>query len=324
MFPGDLARLEALRAAAIADHNVTYARAIEHVARAFDPGAGPLPPPPLGGQSEQPGMLPFLTRPSHEPAGDALAAVWEGAGSLFTKSPMAYAITGVERVMPGTTSPLARAYELAVRLLDVRRIPLFYKRAAGTPSSTVMLVNPPSALVTGDAQEDSVDIRFALGQAIAWALPQHAILFGMTEDDARRVWSAVLGAFGPTELGRGVDPAAAKLAEGFWQTIPSRAQRRLQELLATAHAHDFDPLLAAARQSGRRVALFLTGDFGFTARALLRERGVDPAEAALEGGLLRLCNEHTPLADLLRLAVSPEYADARWRAVSAQSSRISV
>jgi hypothetical protein len=316
MFPGDLHRLEALRAAAIADHNLTYARAVEHVARAFDPGAGPLPPPSLAGQSEQPGMRAFLARPSHEPLGEALAMVWEGGGTLFAKSPMAYAITGVERVMPGNTSALARAYELAVRLLDVPRIPLFFKRASGPPTSTVMLVTPPSALVTAESQDDSIDLRFALGQAIGWALPQNAVLFGMPEEEARRVWRAILGAFGPTELGRGLDTAGGRLAQGFWQTIPQRTQRRLKDLLATAHAHDFDPLLAAARQTGRRVGLFLTGDFGHVASALLREHKVDPAEARADGGLVRLCNEHPPLADLLRLAVSPEYADARWRAVA--------
>ena len=65
--PGEASLLEALRAAAIADDDRIYARAVEHVLRAFDPGAGPLPPPPLAAQIEQPGMVAFLalrgTRP---------------------------------------------------------------------------------------------------------------------------------------------------------------------------------------------------------------------------------------------------------------------
>ncbi len=40
--PGDVGRLELLRAAALADEDRVYARAVEHVLRAFDPGAGPL------------------------------------------------------------------------------------------------------------------------------------------------------------------------------------------------------------------------------------------------------------------------------------------
>ncbi len=187
-----------------------------------------------------------------------------------------------------------------------------------------MLVTPPSALITGEAQDDSPALRHALGQALAWSLPHTALLFGMPEVEARRVWTALLGAFGPTELGRTLDFASGKLGEGFWQTIPSRTQRRLQELLATADTNDFEPVMAAARQSGRRVALFLTGDFTFTAGMLLRERNVDPVEATTHDGLLRLCNEHTPLADLLRLAVTPEYADARWRAVAVPSQRFGV
>ena len=119
---------------------------------------------------------------------------------------------------------------------------------------------------------------------------------------------------------KGLDKDASKLAEQFWSTVPPRAQRKLKELLANSGAQDFDVILAAARQSARRVALFVSGDFGFAARAFLGERRVDPTVA--EGdGLRMLCAEHSPLADLFRLAVSPEYADARWHAVGPGSQR---
>src|SRR5262249_21171503 len=83
--PGDLERLESLRAAALAADDRAHARAIEHVMRAFDPGAGPLPPPPLAAQPEQTGILALLTRPSSDAAGEAFALMWEGAMQLFVR-----------------------------------------------------------------------------------------------------------------------------------------------------------------------------------------------------------------------------------------------
>jgi hypothetical protein len=127
------------------------------------------------------------------------------------------------------------------------------------------------------------------------------------------MWNALLGAFGPPERGRELDAASGRLAETFWQMLPARSQRRAKELLETAHATSFELLAERARQSGRRVGFFLTGDFGFAARALLREKStLDGKELAEPGGLAAACAQVPALADLYRLAVRPEYADARW------------
>jgi tetratricopeptide (TPR) repeat protein len=318
--PGHLGRLEALRAAALADRDMTYARAIEHVVRAFDPGAGPLPPPPLAGQGDHPVMLAHLVRPSADANVEPFVAAWEGGHTLFAKTPIAYAITGAERIVPGGPGPLARLFESILRVLGVPRIPLFHRKAARALEANVAITYPASALVTGEVIEETVELRWALGHALASALPQHVLLLGLPEPNARNVWGGLLAAFGPPDAARGIEKDALKLAESFWQTIPARAQRRLQELLADASLADFDLLLAGARQSARRVALFVAGDFGFAARAYLRERQIDP-QIALGEGLQVLCAEHAPLADLLRVAVSPEYAHARWHPVSPASQR---
>ncbi len=320
LFPGHLRRLEALRAAAAADRNPVYARALEHVLRSFDPGAGPLPPPPLVGQSEQPGMLAYLTRPSAEACIEPFAIVWEAAYTLFAKTPIAYAITGVERVTPGPSAPMARLYDATLRLLGVPRLPLFYRRTADPLVGSVALTHPASALVVGDAHEDTTELRHALGQSLTGALPIHVLLLGLPQAQARAVWQALLAAFGPADGARGMDRDTSRLAEQFWSTLSARAQRRLKELLVTAGLQDFDVTLASAQQSARRVGLFIAGDFGFAARKLLAERGVDRASA--EGSGLRvLCAEHPALADLFRLAVSPEYADARWHAGASGTQR---
>jgi hypothetical protein len=256
-------------------------------------------------------MLAHLTRSSLEANVEPFAITWDVAHTLFAKTPIAYAITGVERVTPGPSSPIAKLYDATLRLLGVPRLPLFYRRSAEALQASVALTHPASALITGDGSEDTIELRHALGQSLTGALPSHVLLLGLPEARARTVWQALLAAFGPSDGARGVDKATSLLAEQFWSTFPPRAQRRLKELLGNADPQDFDVILAAARQSARRVGLFIAGDFGYVARKLLEEEQVD-AGAAEGEGLRVLCAEHASLADLFRLAVSPEYADARW------------
>jgi len=320
--PGDLRRLESLRAAALADDDRVYARAIEHAIRAFDPGAGPLPPPPLHAQPEQPGILALLVRPSMDAAGEALGLLWDGAMQVFVRDPSSYGITGVERVVPGPTSSIARLYEAAMRLLAAPRIPLFLSRAgARAPAAHVALLSPPSVVLAGDVRNDSVELRFALGRGMSAALPQNILRLGLAQAEGRAVVDAVRAAFGPPEIGRRLDPPTARLAESFWHVVPARTQRRLQEVLGSAANMDYDRLVASAQQSGRRVGMFLAGDLACAGRAVVAE-SAPRATASLSIDTLRdLCEELPLLADLIRLAVSREYADARWHAVAPPSPR---
>jgi tetratricopeptide (TPR) repeat protein len=319
--PGDVGRLELLRAAALADDDRVFARAVEHVLRAFDAGAGPLPPPSLAAQPEQPGIFAFLARPSMDAAGEALALLWEGAMPLFARDAASYGITGVERVAPGPTSVIARLYEAAVRALDAPRIPLFVSRAAaGAPSAQVALLAPPSVILSGDVREDTAELRFALGQGMCAALTHNVLRFGLPPEEGRALVDAMHAAFGPPESGRGVDARSARLAESFWQIVPGRTQRRLQELLGGSPGAAYGELVERAQESGRRVGMFLSGDFATAARSLLAEGGPSAPRPSLQS-LRNLCDEVPALADLLRLAVSPEYASARWHVVAPTVSR---
>jgi tetratricopeptide (TPR) repeat protein len=309
---GDLARLEQLRAAAIADNNPIHARAIEHVARAFDLGAGPLPPPPLSAQTEQPGMLALLMSAPGDRVAQALTLLWESAHTVLAREPSSYAITGTERVVPGSSSTLARAYELAIRLLDMPRVPLYLHRAIGALTPTVALLWPAAAVLTGHGADDVPEAVFAMGEALASALPAGALCCGLSPGELGTVWNAMVGAFGPPESSRSLGQSSGRLAESFWQTIPARAQRQLQSLLAVVPADGMDAAREQARQSARRVGLFLTGDFGVAVRRVLSEKSAERATASgIE--LRRACAENAAVADLLTLAVSPEYADARFR-----------
>jgi hypothetical protein len=323
MVAGDLSRLEDLRRAAVADKNLAFARAVEHVARSFDPGAGPLPPPALGAQSEQPGLMALLTRASGDRVAQALACVWEAAPLVFATEGHAKELRGADRIVAGAASPIARLYEATVRLLDIPRIPLYVRRGPEPLTGRVILTCPPSVLLTGFPNEDNPDVRFALGQAIAGAMPTGVLAVAPSLDEGRAQWSALLAAFGPPESSRSVDRGSGKLAEALWQALPARTQRRLQTILAAVTHEDFEPAVQRVRQAGYRVGLFLTGDFGVVGRALMMETpdGASSGPATLVGQSLRqVCAQHPGVLDLFNLAVSPEYADARWRVASPSSS----
>jgi hypothetical protein len=321
LLPGDTRRLAALRDAARADQNANYVRAIEHVLRAFDAEQGPLPAPPLSAQSPSPGILGVLTRHSREAGGEAFAAVWEGAQSLFVKPPTAYGMTGLERVSPGPTSPLSRLYEVALRLLDTPRFALFHRRTPGTLTSTIALLSSPSAILSGYAGEDGADLRWVFGHALAGVQPQNVMPLAMPDAEGRALWQVLMGAFGPPGRVKMARENAA-LAEMLWQTLAPRAQRRLKELLEASDDPPFELVVERAKQSGRRVGMFLTGDFAHAARAVTADfrRGA-AAELERPEGLRQLCADLPALADLYRLAIRPEYADARWHVPTPGSTR---
>ena len=340
--PGNILRIASLRDAAKADQNTNYVRALEHVIRAFGAGYDTSPPPPLTAQNAQPGILTLLTRHSHEPAGEALGVVWEGAPNMFSKGQAALVASGVERVIPGPSTPVSALYEIALRLLDPPRFALFHKRTAtlGKPKKTdtgteialednapfavnVALLSTPTAILEGDGREDSAQLRWILGQALASVIPQNALLLGLGRPEARSLWQVILGSFGPPGIVQ-VERGDAQLADLLWQTLAPRTQRRLRELLATSEATPFDLVYERARQSGRRVGMFLTGDFGHAARAVVADYPqASAAELDRPGGLEKLCAQLPSLADLLRLAVRPEYADARWHLPTPASQRLS-
>jgi tetratricopeptide (TPR) repeat protein len=325
IIPGDLLRLQDLRRAALADKNPSYARAVEHVARSFDPGAGPLPPPALGAQNEQPGLLSLLTQASTDPVAQALACVWEGAPHVFATEERAMELRGAHRVSTaGGSSPVAWLYEAAVRLLDIPRIPLFVRRGTEPVAARVVLTSPPSVLLTGFPNEDNPDVRMALGQGLAGALPTGVLTAAPRFEDGQAQWDALLAAFGPPESSRLVGRASGRLAEALWQALPARTQRRLQTMLSSVEHEDFERSVLRVRQAGYRVGMFLAGDFGVAGRALVLEssgRGSGPP--TLGGHSLRhLCATQPGILDLFQLAVSPEYADARWRTTPSSQSKL--
>lgn len=312
--PGNAKLLTRLREAALADRDPVYASAVEHVLHLFDRAVEPVRPPPLADQPEEPeAVRALLFRGVQGTACEALSLVWESASHVFRRDPSTYGVTGLERVPIGAPTPLGRAYSSAARTLGLPRTPLFQRRSAGSVTLSVALLSPPAVIVSGEATRDSSELAYHLGAMLVATLPEHALLYGMPESQARGVLGALSLAFGrPLEDKSGL-AAVAHLAEVLWESIPPRSQRRLREICDDPTVLDYDVARGVAQRAVMRAGLLVSGNLAVT----LREAGPDLglAEGTVDDPLLlaRACGQNPNLADLVVLATSPELAAVRWQ-----------
>jgi hypothetical protein len=317
LLPGDREALERLYDALLSDKSHVYARAVEHVLKAFDPSAEPVVPPPLADQPESSeAVRAMLLRDATSNATEALALVWEGAGHVFRRDPGTYGVTGLERIPIGAPTPLARAYSGAARMLGTRT-PFFQRRSAGPVTLSIALLSPPAVIVSGEIMRESPQLRFHVGAMLGAAMPEHALLFGSVESQVRGILKALSLAFGrPQESHSGVT-SIANLAEVLWESISASAQRRLRELCDDPAQLDYDLAMATARRAVRRAGLLSAGDVKVALREACSEEGIASSALEAPGGLASLCSASLAIADLVRLATSQEYAETRWQPAKA-------
>jgi hypothetical protein len=269
-----------------------------------------VPPPHLDAQLDRPDLvLPLLERRAHPVAAEALRLAWEHASNLFRKE-LGPQATSIERVHPATQ--IGRLVASAQRVLGMIRTQVFLRQRAGRDDEAFPL-GVPVVILGGDCRDDAPETRYLLGVGMLAAHPSNLLLLGQPEPQARATWQAMLAAFGPPEHGRGVGAEVGRLAASLWQSIPRAAQRRLGELLGHAPP-TFEVVLEGARQVARRGGLYLSGDITAAVRATLAETG--EAEQLRSRGpteLGEVAASHPTIADLVRLATSPEFAEARWR-----------
>ena len=310
--PGDAWAVGKLHEAALADRNLNYARAIEHVLAILVPGRQRIEPPPLADQVEQPDAVrAMLFRDSIGPVQEALAIVWEGAEHVFRRDASTYGVTGMERVPLSSSTPLARVYAGAARALALTRTPLFQRRSAGPITVNLALLSPPAVILSGDVRQDTPELRFHLGAMLAASIPQYALLFGSPESQARAVLKGLGFAFGPPRQTK--SGGVLNLAEVLWESIPARFQRRLRELCDRPEQLDYDGALAASRIAVRRAGLFVAGDLSVALSEAAADDGVTREQLRTPNALAELSRSAPSLRSLLTLALSPEYAETRWQ-----------
>jgi tetratricopeptide (TPR) repeat protein len=310
--PGDGWAVGKLHEAALADRNLTYARAVEHVLAILTPGRPRIDPPPLSDQVEQPDAVrAMLFRDSIGPVQEALAIVWEGAEHVFRRDASTYGVTGMERVSLSASTPLARVYAGAARALALTRTPLFQRRTAGAITVNLALLSPPAVILSGEVRKDTPELRFHLGAMLAASIPHFALLFGSPESQARAVLKGLGFAFGPPRQTK--SGGVLNLAEVLWESVPARFQRRLRELCDRPEQLDYDGALAASRIAVRRAGLFVAGDLGVALNEAAADDGVSREQLRVPDALAELSRRAPSLRSLLTLALSPEYAETRWQ-----------
>jgi tetratricopeptide (TPR) repeat protein len=315
LLPGDQGALERLHAAARADKNFGYARAIEHVMSLTSASGASIAPPPLSDQPEQPELVrAMLFRDTLTNGAQALAFVWEGAEHVFRRDATAYGITGLERVQLGAPMPLARVYSSAARALGATRTALYQRRTPGSISLSVALMSPPAVIISGEIREESSALRFHLGAMLTAAMSEYALLFGTSESEARAVLRALALAFGPPQRqSHGSLAQAANLAEVLWESVPARSQRRLRELCDVPDELEYEVVMESAWHALRRAGLFVCGDLEAALRETCSTLGLSDENLRQPGGLAALCAANEAAKDLVSLATSPMYAETRWQ-----------
>ena len=300
--------------AALADRDVAYARAVEHVLHYLDFSRSPVPVPPLSDQPENPDAVrALLTHDIQSPSAEALGLLWEGASHVFRRDPSSYGVTGLERIPLGAPSPLGRVFSATARALGLSRTAIFQRRSAGPVTVSVALLSPPAVIVSGNANRESAELAYHVAAMLAGTLPENVLLFGAPEAQARGALRALELAFGHPDDDPKSLASVANLAEVLWESIPPRSQRRLRELCDDKRTTDYAAALVSARRSVRRFGLFAAGDLLVALKEVVADEGVPEEVLSQVGGLRRLAKVSEAVADLLRLSTSPEYAHARWQ-----------
>lgn len=324
--PGDALRLSVLREAAIADQNLSLARAVDHLIRAFDPGAGPLPPPPLASQPVQPGLRELLTQPAVGVLSEVFEPVTATLAGQLARLPQHTTVTGIDRVQRGAGTALGELLEDVHRLAPFAPVPVFHRRSSEVPvPQAIFMPDGPAAVLEGDVTAADAETRYAFGAALAAASPMLAPCLGILRADAEKLWHGIQGAFGPGGAQVAASPQAANWVELLWDLVPANAQRRIQDVLDHA-PRDFDVIWSIAASCQARVAFFVCADFAIAARRILGDEAVDHAsERGPTAALATLLAEPGPLRSVWELAVSAEFAQARWHppASTSRSSRSS-
>lgn len=316
LVPGEPWALHKLWEAALADRDVTYARAVAHTLAVFDPSVESAEAPPLLDVEEQvDAVRTLLFREVDTTALEALALVWEGAERVFRRDPSTYGVTGLERVPLGAATPVGRVITGASRLLGTLRTPVFQRRSTGAVTVSVALLSPPALILSGDPRKETPALRYHVGAMLAATMPEHALLYGSPESQAESVLRGLALAFGPPQREKKNLVAAATIAEVLWQSVPTRSQRRLRALCDPERL-DYEVALGAARRVVRRAGLLVSGDLAVALREAAADEGISLPALGDARELAALAAASPALTDLVRFAISREYAQTRWRVVT--------
>ncbi len=309
--PGERGALELLERAAEATGDVAHAAAVAHVRESASPTPSHAPPP-LNQQLERVEVVRRLL--FSEPDGSwpqPLEVIWDSTRRVLEWESVRD-IKTAERVQTEQRSALGRVWGSAARLLGLSATPLWRLPASGQYRVNVIVFGEPSVLFRGDPSEDSAQLRYDLGAALAGTLPPYAIINAATYEQIDDLFRAVHNAFGPPNVSQTNFTSTARLAALLWESVPPRTQRSMIEWCKEGKLTR-ELAVASARRAARRAGLFASGDLVEALARVAGEEGIEPTLLRGPEGLVRLCAKSAAAADLVRLATDPVYAHLRWR-----------
>lgn len=310
--PGDVAILELLVNAAHRDGNEALANAVRHVIGSYG-GGEPISPPDIEGlEPHGNAALSLAQQGAISPLHEALAVVWEHCHGLYKKDLSAYRISGVERVPLSAPTALGGLYRDASKVLGGSKTAVFRLPGQNDIALQLGLLSPPAVIVAGEIGAVSPELSFHFGAMLVAASPEHALTFGCTPEEVQHLLDALAVSFGPGRASDSrPDPEVTRVAAYLWETIPSRAQRRLSQLCKRSEDLLYEPLAVSAKRVLRRAGLLVCGDLPTAVTDVCYENGMTPPTNLSE---LAECAATNPaVGDLLGLALSPEYAEVRFR-----------
>jgi tetratricopeptide (TPR) repeat protein len=308
--PGQLEPVDRLIDAALRDRDGSYAAALRHCVFTFrNPASAPVAPP-LQHQTEQTEVLVrLLCGAPLSPALEALSILCRTVPQLFRQHE---SLEGTRRVAVDGLSPLAQLVSSLQRLLGTHKTVVLERPAPRPITFRLLLGDPVTVLIDGEGNPLLSEYRHYFGATLFGSRPELALACGLPRERLAVVFDAVLAAFGPPRQLQGEVARIAQLAERLWESVPARAQRRLQELCEQPDQVTLERALRMAQSAWVRAGLFASGDLGIAARDASRLVGIDSAALYDSQVLKSACEQHEILAELFRFATSLEFAALRW------------
>lgn len=311
--PGDAGTLGLLVTAASRDKNHALALAVRHVIGCYGAGEIVSAPEPEELVDDREMALALIKMGATSNMHEALGIVWEHCQGIYRRELASYGISGVQRVPLSAPTPLGSLYRSASRVLGMMRTAIFRLPGQEEISLQLGLLSPPAVIVSGEITEPSPELLFHLGAMLAGAIPEHALLFGLPAERVEHLLQALALSFGSGRAGSTDRPHSevTRVASFLWEAVPTRAQRRLTQLCRQPGALDYAAIATSARRVLRRAGLLACGDLRIAVADACLEAGLDPPGTLSE--LADRAARSSAVSDLLGLALSPEYAELRFR-----------
>jgi cellulose synthase operon protein C len=319
LLPAQAEAIELLLDAATRDRDLTYASALRHALSLFGNRQSEAPvAPPLAHQDEQPETLTkLLLGAAPVPALEALGLLVKHVPQLFRQYEP---LDDTQRIGADGLTPLSQLVGALHRLLGTQKTQVLARPQAEVPSFRLLVGDPATLLVEGQGNPLTAEYRYYFGATLFASRPETLLALALPAERVSTIFDAILAAFGPPRQLQGDVPRVAQLAERLWESLPPRAQRRLQELAEQPELMHASHALQAAQASWVKAGLFASGDLHVAARDACRLAGIDPALLAEPARVAEFARQNETFAELFRFATSLEYAVLRWSQPRSRSS----